>query len=194
MAGTLCGTRRVRSGTPPAPFFLPGLLLGLLLTAASFGDARAQGTGVSPAGSIGLALVDEQLGLALSVGPRVVAAPFVMTAVVDMTVVGAGDGGRYEWQIFGCKDTATDQDVDASRCGDPDVLWGGAVDGSVVLDAGSDVYPTLGAGFRVGTVSTFFGAVGLTGGIDSSRPWYLRILFSGRFLQLHFGIAPLPPW
>ena len=109
--------------------------------------APAQGLGLSPAGSLGLVLLDAKPGLSLAGGARFSAGPLLLTGVVDLAMVGWGrEDGRYEWQFFSCRDTSTGRGVSTSYCPDPEVRWGAVFDAALVLDVDSDVLPMLGAG------------------------------------------------
>lgn len=164
-----------------------GIVVVLTLTA---GSVPAQELELSPAGSVGLVILEKKPGLSLAAGGRLSAGLLRVTGVLDFSVVGWGTAdGRYEWDLLSCRETSSDRNVSRSLCPDPEVRTGFMLDAAVVHDLDSDVRPLIGAGYRVGTVETAFGTIGVMGSFRSGYRWYGRFLIGDRFLQLHFGIS-----
>lgn len=180
-----------RSGLPGTvrPVRLGTCIAIALALAAS--SAAAQDLWVSPTASVGLVILDTTPGASVSAGARLSMGILTVTGVLDLSLVGMErQGDRYEWWFFSCRDSSTGQDVSWARCPDPEVRPGLMLDAAVVPQVDGKLRPLIGVGYRVGTVDTPFGLVGLTGSFGAGDRWYARFLFGGRrFLQLHFGVA-----
>lgn len=179
------------SGPRPAVRLLHLGVRTIAVLALAASAASAQEAGLSPAGSVGLVILDEKPGVSLAAGGRLSVGILRVTGVLDLSVVGWGkEQGRYEWDFLSCQDSSTGRDVSASLCPDPEVRPGLMLDAAVVPNIESDILPLFGVGYRVGTVDTPFGVVGVTGSFRSGNGWYGRFLIGGtRFLQLHFGVS-----